>query len=107
MTTICRRSSELFAFVLFEHIQFVFNLYSEVPTGSPSHGGDVVVFCQRHKPTQLAHSFFYSVYVSVSVFMALSTLFHSINSPDSSPFSHSVLPVLSLPYWPFQLYITL
>ena len=28
---------------------------------------------------------FYSVLVSVSVFMALSTLFHSINSPDNSP----------------------
>ena len=42
---------------------------------------------------------FCSVLVSVSVFMALSTLFHSLNSPDNSPFSHSVLPVLSLPYW--------
>ena len=34
--------------------------------------------------------------------MALSTVFHSINSPDNSPFSHSVLPVLFLPYWSFQ-----
>ena len=50
---------------------------------------------------------FYSVPVSVSVFMALSTVFHSINSPDNSPFSDSVLPVLSLPYWSFQLYISL
>ena len=62
-----------------------------------------------HKPTELAHSFlFYS-----SVFMALSTvLFHSINSPNNSPLSHSVLPVLFLPflllpYWPFELYISL
>ena len=39
---------------------------------------------------------FYSVLVSVSVFMALSTVFHSIHSPDNSPFSNSVLPVLSL-----------
>ena len=39
---------------------------------------------------------FYSVLVSVSVFMARPTVFHSINSPDSSPFSHSGLPVLSL-----------
>ena len=30
--------------------------------------------------------------------------FHSIKSPDNSPFSHSVLPVLSLPDWSFQLY---
>ena len=29
---------------------------------------------------------FYSVLVSISVFMALSTVFHSINSPDNSPF---------------------
>ena len=40
------------------------------------------------------------------VFKALSTVFHSINSPDNSPFSDSVLPV-SLPYWSFQLYISL
>ena len=46
---------------------------------------------------------FYSVLVSVSVFTALSTVFHSINSPDNSPLSHSVLPVLFRPYWSFQL----
>ena len=39
---------------------------------------------------------FYPVLVSISVFMALSTVFHSVNSPDNSPPSHSVLPVLSL-----------
>ena len=50
---------------------------------------------------------FYSVLVSISVFMAFSTVFHSINSPDSSPFSHSVLLVLCLPYWSFQLNISL
>ena len=48
---------------------------------------------------------FYSVLVSISVFMALSTVFHFINSPDNSPLSHSALPVLFLPYWSFQLYI--
>ena len=31
----------------------------------------------------------------VAVFMAFSTVFQSVNSPDNSPFSHSVLPVLS------------
>ena len=41
---------------------------------------------------------FYSVLVSVSAFMALSTIFHSINSPDNSLLSHSVLPVLFLPH---------
>ena len=50
---------------------------------------------------------FHSIFVSVSVLMALSTVFRSINSPDNSPFSNSVLPVLSLPYWSFQLYISL
>ena len=35
----------------------------------------------------------YSVLMSISVFMALSTVFHSINSPDNSPLFRSVLPV--------------
>ena len=58
--------------------------------------------CLRHKPAELAHAF-YSVLVSVSVFMALSTVFYSINSPYNSPLSHSVLLVSFLPYWSFQL----
>ena len=70
-----------------------------VPAGSLSRGGDVTV-------TELAYSFS-SVHVSVSVFMALSTVFNTINSPDNSPLSHSLLLVLFLPYWPFQLYISL
>ena len=49
--------------------------------------------CPRHKPTELAHSFYF-VLVYVSVFMALSTIFHSINSPDNSPLSHCVLQAL-------------
>ena len=51
-------------------------------------------FCLRHEPAELAHSF-YSVLVSASVFVALSTVFHLINSPKNSPLSHSVLLVLS------------
>ena len=50
---------------------------------------------------------FYSVHVSISVFVALSTVFYSINSPDNSSLSHSVLPVLCLPYRSFQFYISL
>ena len=50
---------------------------------------------------------FYSVLVSISVLMALSTVFHSMNSPDNSPLFRSVLPVLFLRYWSFQLYISL
>ena len=64
--------------------------------------------CPRHKSIELAHSFFFfffnSVLVPFSVLMALSTVFHSINSPDNPPFSHSVLPVIFLPYWSVQLY---
>ena len=50
---------------------------------------------------------FYSVLLSLSLFMASSTVFHSTNSPDNSPLSHSDLPVLFLPYWSFQLHISL
>ena len=74
--------------------------------GSPSRGGDVAVYVfdinQPSLPTP-----FCTVLVSASVFMALPTVFHSINSPDYSPLSHSVLPVLFLPYWSFQLYLSL
>ena len=77
-----------------------------VPADSPSHGGgvpvDVFNIGQPSLPTP-----FYSVHVSVSVFLALSTIFHFINSPDDSPLSRSVLPVSFLPHWSFQLYISL
>ena len=77
-----------------------------IPAGSPSRGGDVTVYVfdinQPSSPTPL-----YSVLLSVSLFMALSIVFRSINYPGSSPFSHSVLPVLSLPYWSFRLYFSL
>ena len=72
------------------------------PAGSPFRGGDVTVSVldinQPSSPTP-----FYSVLVSVSVFMALSTVFHTINSPDNSPLSHSVLPVIFPPFWSCQL----
>ena len=72
-----------------------------VPTGSPSRGGDVAVYVldlnQPSLPTP-----FYSVLECVSVFMDLSSVFHSIIFfSDSSPLSHSVLPVLFLPYRSF------
>ena len=79
---------------------------SHVPTGSPSCGGDVAFYVfdinQPSVPTS-----FYSFLVSISVFMALPTEFHSIKSLDNSPLSQSVLRVLFLPYWSFQLYISL
>ena len=45
---------------------------------------------------------FYSVLVSISVFMSFSTVFHSINSSDNSLLSHSVLPVLFCLTGPFS-----
>ena len=73
--------------------------------GSPSRGGDVTVdvfdINQLSLPTP-----FYFLLVSISVIMAHSTVFHSINSPDSSPLSHSVLLVLIPPYWSFPLCIS-
>ena len=79
---------------------------SEVPTDSPLRAGDVAVYVfdlsQPNLPTP-----FCSVLVSVFVFIALSTVFHSIYSPDNSSLSHPVLPALFLPYWSFQPYISL
>ena len=56
--------------------------------------GSLMVRIDIHQPSLPTP--FYSVLVSLSVFMALSTVFHSINSPDNSSlffFSHSVLLV--------------
>ena len=68
-----------------------------VLAGSPLRGGDVAGYVfdisQPSLPTP-----FYSVRLSISVFMALSTVFHSIYSPNNSQICHSVLPVLFLPF---------
>ena len=81
-----------------------------LPTGVPavslSSGGDIAAYAFNISQPSLPIPF-YSVLVTVSVFMAPSTVFVSVNSPDNSPLSHSVLPVLFLPYWSFQLYISL
>ena len=82
--------------------KFGFKTVLSFPTSSPSRGGDVAVYVFWHKPAELAHSFF-SVLVSVSVSMALSAVSHFINSTDNSLLSHSVLPVLFLPYLFFQV----
>ena len=78
----------------------------QVTIVSPSRGGTVAAYVYNKSQPSLPTPF-YSVLVSVSVFMTLSTVFHSINSPGNSPLSHSVLPVLFLPHWSFQLYISL
>ena len=71
--------------------------FAVVPAGSPSRGGDVAIYVFDINQPNLPTPFCY-VLVSISVFMALSTVFHSINSPDNSPHSHCVLPVLFLLY---------
>ena len=71
----------------------------------PSRGGNVAVYVTDINQPSFATPFYFLL-GSKSVFVALSTVFHSINSPDNSPLSHCVLPVLFLPYWPFQLYIS-
>ena len=81
------------------------NTVKHVPVSSPSRGEDVVHIFDINQPSLPTP--FLSVLVSISVFIALSTVFHSINSPEKSPLSHSVLPVLFLPYWSFQLQISL
>ena len=77
-------------------------LFTRVPTGSPSRGGDVAVYVSDINQPSLP-ALFYAVLVSISVFVALSTVFLSINSPDNSLLSQSVLLVLFLPYWSFHL----
>ena len=67
----------------------------------------VVVFTVESRYQPSLPTPFYSVLVSTSVFMALSTVFLSINSPDDSPFARFVLSILFLPSWSFQPYISL
>ena len=75
-----------------------------VPSGSPSRGGSFAVYAFDINQPSMSTPF-YSVLVSISVFVALSTVFHSKKSPDNSSLSHSVLPVLFLSYWSFTLYL--
>ena len=71
------------------------------PAGSSSRGGDVAVYVLDINQPSLPNPF-YSVLVSIPVFMTLSTAFHSIDSPDNSPLSHAVLSVLFLLIGPFS-----
>ena len=84
---------------------FVCLCFSFPCKGSSSRGEDVTVCVYDINQPSLPTPF-YSVLVSISVFMALSIVFHSINSPDNSSFSHSVPLVLSLSYRSFQLYVS-
>ena len=73
--------------------------------GSPSWGGDVVLYVNDINQPSLPTPF-YSVPLSVSVFTALSTVLHSISSLDNSLLSHSVLLVLFCLVGPFN-YVSL
>ena len=66
------------------------------PHGLPFSWWGCYGLCLTNQPSSPTP--FYSVLVPIYVFMALSTVFHSINSPDKSPLSRSVLPVLFLPH---------
>ena len=77
--------------------------FQDAPTGLTSRGEDGMI-CVKDINQPSLPTPFYSVLVSDSVFMAFSTVFHSINSPDNSPLFHSVLLVLFLHYWSFQIY---
>ena len=69
-----------------------------LPEDSPSRGWDVAVYIFDINQPSLPTAF-YSLLVSISDFLALSTtVFHSLNSPDNPLLSHSILPVLFLPY---------
>ena len=68
-----------------------------VPAGSLSRGGDGTV-CVKDINQPTLPTPFYSVLVSVSVFITLSTVFHSINSSDDSPHSHPVSSGLLGPF---------
>ena len=82
-----------------------------VPAGSPSHGGDVAVYVFNISQPSLPTPF-YSVLASISVFMALSNVFHSIYSPDNSAFLFrsssliSALLVLSTIYLSMKVFFS-
>ena len=78
----------------------------KVSAGSLLRDGDVVVYVKDINQPSFP-TLFHSVLVTMSVFMAPSTVFHSINSLDNSTLSRSVPPVLIPPYRSSQLYLFL
>ena len=87
-------------------------LWVRVLAGSPLCGRDVAVYViDINQPSLLTP--FYSVFVSISVFKALSTVFHAINPPNNSLSSHcsscliSALLVLSAMYLFMKVYLAL
>ena len=83
------------------HVPMQLLLYNRVliPVSAcpPSHGGHVAMCVFDVNPPSLPPPFSI-LFVSFSLFMALSTVFYFIRSSDNSSLSHSVLPVLFLPH---------
>ena len=75
-----------------------------VPAGPPSRDGDVTVYVLDMNQPNLPTLFI--LLLCLFVFIALSTVFHSINSPDNSPLSHSIFLVLFCLIGPFN-YVSL
>ena len=76
----------------FEHLVVYKSHQLQRTIAKISPGGDVAVYVSASQPSLTTP--FDSVLVSISVFMTLPTVFHSINPPNNSPLSHSVIPVL-------------
>ena len=91
--------------LLLAYYQWISLFTSCVPAGLPSRGGDVAayVFNISHQACPLLFILFLCLFLSLWLFQ----LYFIHNSPDNSPFSHSLLPVLSLLYLSFQRYISL
>ena len=78
-----------------QHMCHTFSATEHSPHGLTFTWGICCGLYLWHKPTEVAHSF-WSVLVSISVLLAFLTVFYSINSPENSPPSHSVLISVSL-----------
>ena len=64
--------------------------------------------CFKHKPVELFYSFLFCPCVYFCIYGPFTCMsFHKFLRHPPPPLSHSVLPVLSLPYWSFQLYESL
>ena len=81
--TVCDQPIKQHVYIVGSNVSCLFLDFEEkVPVGSPSRGGDVTVYvCDINQPS--LPTSFYSVLVSISVFMALSTVFHSIFLPTA------------------------
>ena len=81
------------------------NTLKTVSAGSPSRGGNVMVYVLDIN-NRACRLFLFCSYVCFCLYGPFN-LFNCVNSPDISPLSHPVLPVLFLPHGSFQLCICL